>query len=267
MERYMYRVPEWNGEFRKVETRWEEYQNQVKQFVFHEQQRSFDSVVLLDQQRSLRVLLPIGGGQCFFQQTSDSAWKPLYLVDRIEPNFTSNQLQILLQDCQTARSLLDNVLSRLAENILVPTSRLLDMRQKVKNVFHINVLDPEVSEVATEAFHFSALLSNFQTLRSKGFDENPTFKFEPDYTGHYGAFVEGVDDPTIHISPNHFYMDRENGSITLIHERAHTVLRLNGHPGGIHILQNPSDGVPTMKNSEALQNAYCYEWLVLALKS
>ena len=32
MERYMYRVPAWNGEFRHVAGGWEEYQNLVKVF-------------------------------------------------------------------------------------------------------------------------------------------------------------------------------------------------------------------------------------------
>ena len=147
----------------------------------------------------------------------------------------------------------------------MPTPVIADMRRKVRNIFHINI-DATPPDIVTEAFNFATLLANFRTLRATGFDRDPPFVLEPDYTGSNVAWVVGIDDPRVHISPNHFYMDREQLILTLVHERAHTVLRLNGHPGGIQVINNPADGVPTMTRDDAMQNAYCYEWLTAALQ-
>jgi len=265
MERYFYRVPAWNGEFRNTGVSWEEYQNLVKTFSFIEESRSFDSITLFDSSRGIRVLLPVGGGQSFFRQGNNVGWNPLYNVDRIERDFTQVQRDILKQDCQMARDRLDRVLARLAGSVIVPTPRLQDMRVKVKNIFHINLIDPNPGDAPAEAFFFANLLSNFKILRSVGFDQDPPFLFEPDDTRSLAAFVNGVDDPTVHILPNHFYMDRDGLVITLIHERAHTVLRLPGHPGGIP--GNPAVGDPSMTRDDAMKNAYCYDGLVSALQN
>jgi hypothetical protein len=265
MERFMYRIPQWNGEFRNTGSGWEEYQNLMRTFTFIEESRAFDSITLLDSSRDIRVLLPIGGGQAFFRRSTDPAWTPLYNVERIERDFTPAQQSILQQDCEQARQRLDRVIVRLAEASIESTTNIVDMRRKVRNVFHIN-LETTPPDILTEAFHFANLLSNFKVLRSTGFDHDPPFLLEPDYTGPLVAWVVGIDDPTVHISPNHFFMDRENLIITLIHERAHTVLRLPGHPGGIYFPNDPADGVPSMTRDDAMQNAYCYEWLTAALQ-
>jgi hypothetical protein len=267
MERYMYRAPAWNGEFRHVATGWEEYQNLVRRFTFIEESRAFDSITLLDAARDIRVLLPVGGGQVFFRQGTATTWTPLAgtTVDRIESSFTAPQLAVLHQDCDRARQRLDQAITRLTGAVITPGSAVADMRRKVRNIFHID-MDAPPPAILTESFFFTTLVANFQTLRSAGFALDPPFVFEPDYTGTLVAWVVGVDDPNVHISPNHFYMDRENLVLTLVHERAHTVLRLNGHPGGIHIINDPADGVPTMTRDDALANAYCYEWLTAALQ-
>jgi hypothetical protein len=263
----MYRAPAWNGEFRHAATGWEEYQNLVRTFTFIEESRAFDSITLFDSTRNIRVLLPIGGGQVFFRQGPATTWTPLAntSVDRIERTFTAAQLAILQQDCEHARQRLNRAIARLTEAAITPTTAVADMRLKVRNIFHIN-MDASPPDILTEAFHFATLVGNFQTLRSNGFDHDPPFVLEPDFTGTNVAWVVGIDDPNVHISPNHFYMDRESLILTLVHERAHTVLRLNGHPGGIHVINNPADGVPTMTRDDALGNAYCYEWLTAALQ-
>jgi hypothetical protein len=46
VERYMYRAPDGNGEFRRVATEWEEYQNLVRKFAFLAESRAFDSITL-----------------------------------------------------------------------------------------------------------------------------------------------------------------------------------------------------------------------------
>lgn len=93
MERYMYRAPDWNGEFRHVASGWEEYQNLIRVVTFTEESRAFDSITLFDATRNIRVLLPIGGGQVFFRQGTATTWTPLAntSVDRIEPTFTPTQ--------------------------------------------------------------------------------------------------------------------------------------------------------------------------------
>ena len=267
MERYMYRAPGWNGEFRRVATGWEEYQNLVRTFTFVEEARAFDSITLFDASRTIRVLLPIGGGQVFFRQGAATTWTALAdtVVDRIEPTFTAAQRETLKQDCNRARQLLDRAIARLVEPAITPTATTADMRRKVRNIFHID-MDAAAPQILTEALHFATLIANFRTLRSTGFDQDPPFVLEPDHTGLTQAWVIGIDDPKVHISPMHFYMNRENQIITLVHERAHTVLRLNDHPGGIHIVNNPADGVPTMTRDDAMRNAYCYEWLTAALQ-
>ena len=267
MERYMYRAPDWNGEFRHVASGWEEYQNLIRVVTFTEESRAINSITLFDATRNIRVLLPIGGGQVFFRQGAATTWTPLAntSVDRIEPTFTPTQRAILRQDCVGARQRLDGAIARLTEAAIMPTRAVADMRRKVRNIFHIDMEAPP-PDILTESFHFTTLVANFQTLRSVGFNPDPPFVLESDFIGTNVAWVVGIDDATVHISPNHFYMDRENLILTLVHERAHTVLRLNGHPGGIHVVANPADGVPTMSRDDALLNAYCYEWLTAALR-
>ena len=263
----MYRAPDWNGEFRHVATGWEEYQNLVRRFTFIEESRAFDSITLLDSTRNIRVLLPIGGGQVFFRQGPATTWTPLVntSVDRIESDFTPKQLEILRRDCEQARQMLNRVNTRLDERIITPASVQADMHRKVRNIFHID-MDATPPDILTEAIHFETLIVNFRVLRSTGFTHDPPFVFEPDYTGTLDAWVVGIADAHVHISPNHFYMDRESLILTLVHERAHTVLKLNGHPGGIQVIDNPANGVPAMRRDDALKNAYCYEWLTAALQ-
>jgi LGFP repeat len=110
---------------------------------------------------------------------------------------------------------------------------------------------------------YANLVADYTKLRDPGFLQDPPFVFEPDHTGSNQAWVVGIDNPTIHISPDYFYLDRDQLVPTLIHERAHTVLRLPRPPGGIPGV--PADGVASMTRDEAIRNAYCYEGLVAAL--
>jgi hypothetical protein len=265
MERFFYRIPAWNGEFRNIGSGWEEYQNLVRFATFIEESRSFDAITLYDPSRNIRVLLPIGGGPSFYRLGNAADWVPLYNVDRMQPNFTQANLTLLQQDCQNARDKLDKTIARLAQSIIVPTAALNDMRMKVRRIFHINMVDPDPADVPSEALQFANLLAEFKKLRSSGFGQDPPFVFEPNHTGSFQAWVDGVDDPKVHISPNYFYMDRDTLVFVLIHERAHTVLRLPGHPGGIPGV--PSDGVPLMTRDEAIKNVYCYEGLTAALQN
>ena len=77
MERYMYRAPGWNGEFRRVANGWEEYQNMVRAFTFSEEARAADSITLFDATRDLRVRLPTAGGQVLVLLAGATVWRPL----------------------------------------------------------------------------------------------------------------------------------------------------------------------------------------------
>ena len=149
--------------------------------------------------------------------------------------------------------MLDRVIGRLAEVAIVPTPSLTLMRRAVRNIFHI----------VTDPFRDRPMLSSSrtcwrtsETLVQAGFNADPPFVFEPDDTRTNVAWVNGVDDPTVHIAAHHFYMDRQGAVVTMVHERAHTILRLPGHPGGIDVINDPADGVPTMTQDEAMRNAY-----------
>jgi len=78
----------------------------------------------------------------------------------------------------------------------------------------------------------------------------------------YHAVTELYFDPTV-------VPTQDDRAVTLAHERAHTVLRLNGHPGTGDNPFNvtPHLGDPNVKTADqALANPYCYEWLTDALQ-
>ncbi len=58
-------------------------------------------------------------------------------------------------------------------------------------------------------------------------------------------------------------------AVTLVHERAHTALKIAGHPGTgdspICIIPHLGDGSVTA--DDALKNAWCYEWLTASLQN
>lgn len=66
VERYLYRAPDWNGEFRHVATGWEEYQNLARKFTFIEESRAFDSITLLDSTRNIGCGCPSVAARCSF---------------------------------------------------------------------------------------------------------------------------------------------------------------------------------------------------------
>ena len=64
-------------------------------------------------------------------------------------------------------------------------------------------------------------------------------------------------------------LDADGRAVTLAHERAHTLLRANGHPGtgDQPFCVAPDLGDPKVTTSDqALANPYCYEWLIYSMQ-
>jgi hypothetical protein len=177
-----------------------------------------------------------------------------------------------------------------------------DTKLKVFRVFHINTFTADDFPVDVQIFAslvalyrgqpfpppgdpfadgmlFSRLLANFVTVHqgmrthfAKQFWPSSTYKGDP--ITFFSAFVGSSRDPdkTVHFTRRYFNVDEVDGdsrAVTLAHERAHTLLRIDGHPGTGNnpFCVAPHLGSPDVKTPEqALANAYCYEWLIYALQ-
>lgn len=269
MERYFFRNgPDWVGEFRSVSaTNWEEFKNEVRFASFVMTTRTADWITLHDASRNMFVSLPTTSGTSHWQFGGEATWRVLYQVERIERQFTAAQKATLNGDIAQARAMLDRAISRVVETAIFPTASVQQMRIFVRNIFKINVIDP--GNPIDQGFQFANLAANLKLLRDNGFANGfPATVFEPDSTQLFAAWVVGTNDPTVHVHPKYFFLDTsDNRAITLVHERAHTVLQINGHPPDTGFIPiNPGDGDPQMSAADAIRNAYCYEWLVAALK-
>lgn len=184
------------------------------------------------------------------------------------PGCSTQQSATIRSDLVRAKQMLDVVLNRLRSSVIKPPDVELDTKQKVKRIFHIDLLSPINPNSVTEAFNYADLLEKFTTLRAS-LDRPFPIKCEP--TGLFGAWVSpDVRDETVHFTPLHFQQgDPDQRAVEIIHERAHTVLNLPGnpHPGteAIMIGTAPDDDIGLTHN-DAIRNAYCYEWLTLAVQ-
>jgi hypothetical protein len=176
--------------------------------------------------------------------------------------FTGEAIDCLEADLRRAEKYLDVVTRRLSTNAISPAAVKADTDRKVRNVFKTDGGDP-----FTTAFREIDVLSNFFTLR-KAIGEKFPFVAEPANALGRSAFVVGTVDPTVHIQENYFALSDADRAVTLIHERAHTVLRAPGHPGTGDVLfcVVPEDGPSGITFAHAIRNPYCYELLTLALQ-
>jgi hypothetical protein len=94
-----------------------------------------------------------------------------------------------------------------------------------------------------------------------------TFQCEKKITAE-AVWVVGTD-PTIHVPLNYSHNKPDTRIAKISHERCHTVLRAqhSGMPrsGEISFGVAPDDP-NTFTFAQAINNAYCYEWLVTALQ-
>lgn len=179
----------------------------------------------------------------------------MHLSDGFAPEYvgcSSNQRRVIDRALIDAQRWLDNV------NRALGSPSTPGLRQKLQNIFHV---DP-----STQVGEASALRSLYQTLRTS-FDWKVPFQCEAGANA-YAAWVVGTD-AKIHFASNYFTMPQREQVSRLIHERAHTVFNV-GHGGMAGGGELDFGVAPDDPNSftmrEALDNAYCYEWLAVSLQ-
>jgi Putative peptidoglycan binding domain len=214
--------------------------------------------------------------------TTEELLKLLFPPKPIDPTgFTGcdiSQMRTVTDDIERAKEFLDNAISLLDLAPFVPT-----IGQVVENVFKIPIVS--ASNPIEQAFAGTELLllkRSYMTIRGS-LDRAFPKQCEVN-EGIFAAFVSNnFADETMHFSPRYFrldpepfapttraVMDDEARAATIIHERAHTVLRLSGHPGTmdspIGVKPHLGSQFPPITHDQAMANAYCYEWLAIALK-
>jgi hypothetical protein len=193
---------------------------------------------------------------------------------------TDAQQAVLSDAMNQARRWLKTVTDRLGVgNVIFPTSVQDDTRTKVQNVFNFDPFPEDPATGLDSAFKLSQLAVNFTKLRA-GFDQEIPVEVLP-MPLFFSAFVfSEFEDPTIHFLPSFFDDNNvtplpERRIATIVHERAHTALKLKGHPGlqdgeGTFLTLNPPDdpffGQSRLAFDDAIKNAYCYEFLAAALQ-
>jgi hypothetical protein len=126
----------------------------------------------------------------------------------------------------------------------------------------------------------STMLMQLQASLAKlltGMQQPLTFKFDPLQGGlDPDAFVL-FPDPTIFIKPQYFEKtDPVERSVVLVHERAHSVLQADGHPGmggglAVLVVEPQDDKRPFFQPrghifDNAIRNPFNYEWLISSLE-
>lgn len=130
-----------------------------------------------------------------------------------------------------------------------------DMNQKVTNIFH-----------SANLGHFARLRSNFLLLR-RSMDDQLTFQCESKSALEAAWVVTG--SPTIHLPTNYFLKKPEVRIAKIIHERSHSILNTKHAgmaPGGEIAFGVAPDDPNRFTFDQAIDNAWCYEWLVTALQ-
>jgi hypothetical protein len=161
-----------------------------------------------------------------------------------------------------------------AEDFPVPPDILNTLRTRFRG---LNL--PGAGNPFADGLAFGILLENFFKIR-RGMDENfpkqfwPPGFFKRSPIGFFAAFVDATNpsDGTVRFKLRYFDpddVDADSRAVTLAHERAHTLLRANGHPGtgDQPFCVAPHLGDPNVTTSEqALANPYCYEWLIYSMQ-
>lgn len=201
------------------------------------------------------------------------------IADANFQGFQATQVQTLKADIARAQSMIGNAMSLLA---LAPFLRA-DAPGKVNVVkllafnFGIDFADKDNPiNFALQSALLAQLQGRFALLRSSLTATLP-FVAAPAPQSGFGAdaFVIGVNDPTINITPQYFTKPADERSAILTHEHAHTKFKVAGHPGmggglAILVVGPEDDKRPFFQPAgrfldQSLNNPYCYEWLVRAL--
>jgi hypothetical protein len=204
---------------------------------------------------------------------------PITPTDESLPGCDVSQSDLINKAVKNAKDFLDVAIRKLRAisgigGIIMPTAVTLDTKTKVRNIFKIDLVAETSSNAMTNALNLSTLNQNFSLLRAS-FDRKFPLQCDPNIT-NAAQVSNNFRDETVTFGPR-FFPDNSDGAIsnkdsravTLVHERAHTALKIAGHPGtgDAPSCLFPHLGFPGMSVDDALKNAWCYEWLTASLQN
>jgi hypothetical protein len=189
------------------------------------------------------------------------------------------QSDLINKAVKDAKDFLDTANRRLRgiAGIVMPTPIVDDTKTKVRNIFKIDLTTEMSGNAITHAFNFSTLMQNFGLLRAS-FDRTFPLRCDPNAT-NAAQVSNDFRDETVTFGPRFFpgnsdgaMSNKDIRAVTLVHERAHTALKISGHPGtgDVPVCVFPHLGFlgfPGLTADDALKNAWCYEWLTASLQS
>lgn len=192
------------------------------------------------------------------------------------PGCDVSQSDLIDKAVKDAKDYLDTALRRLRgiSGIVVPSTVVNDTKTKVRNIFKIDLVTEMSGDAITSAFNFSTLLQNFSILRAS-FNRTFPLRCDPNVT-NAAQVSNNFQDETVTFGPRFFpgnsdgaISNKDTRAVTLVHERAHTALRISGHPGtgDVPVCVFPHLGFPGLSTDDALKNAWCYEWLTASLQN
>ena len=194
--------------------------------------------------------------------------------------FNSDQVKMVQKAIADARSILDNAISMVALAPFMrepapnePRSTVISLRHN----FDVDVKRDDAS-AGFNAVQLLILQKKLAQLKA-GMAEDVAYVFEPK-PGFPEAWVVGTTDPTVHIKPFFFddsFKTELSRAATILHERAHTILKAPGHPGiggGLAtLIAEPHEDKRPLYSSrarffdDAIANPYNYEWLCASIDS
>lgn len=213
----------------------------------------------------------------------EAGGKAIVVMNQLAPpaeftGFSAEERRLVESDLVLAKRFLTNALSRLGVgNVIVPAAQ--DPSEALRNIFNI---DSSANAFFTDGFDRIQVIADLSTVR-KSLDE--PFPKRAVNEGLFMAWVSNdFSDATVNFArrvkvgslDDPGYFEERNVTsrvLTLIHERAHTVLKLPGHPGtplGRNCVV-PHEGFrppqnPRLTKQQAMTNVYCYELLVESLQ-
>jgi hypothetical protein len=198
-----------------------------------------------------------------FMQQPDGRVEPdgrtlLHLNDGFASNYVgcdAGQRLKIDQDFILAQKWLDTVNRRLV------TANDADMATKVLNIFAIDLNNPN------DAASVTTLRDNFSRLRLS-MDHQLTLQCE-NYESTNSAWVDLRQPSFVFFALNHFKNSSEMRVSKIIHERSHVIINTHHSgmaPGGEINFGEAPDDPKGFSIHDALDNAYCYEYLSISLQ-
>lgn len=140
-------------------------------------------------------------------------------------------------------------------------------RAALRNIFGILCNSSLQPEAEVDGLRLEMLRESLRKVRA-GFDSPFRKVFQVRRNPILAAWVSNdFKDQTVNFTSRYFdELTELDQAVTLVHERAHTVLQIPGHPGtgDSPVCIVPHEGKKVGFDT-ARRNAYCYEWLVLSL--